>query len=370
MRFVLRPFFDDQRRKSWIDTLLPVSPFHAGENPLGQSKKRVLAVQAGTTQYVLQIGLHDDTGRERLTVFFIDVDRLVSRLVALAEKNVHASDKGKVIVQLTPEMALSPQATGTPPDYFRITLPMSLLHRLWSMASGCSAGPANPTARAGWSEACAKVAMMAAFGHELNHAFTGHIDLPADAFQESNSDFRAGGLLSGWLQRADIRQRVGLDTATEEDIARIVVVACMMVCLIFGPATPGHVVAEHYPAPAMRFRLLLAGYIFYQEAIDASRLPTLQRAVDSALTWLPAAFAPIDLDVEARSIIDVESRHPMDAPECQPASSATRAAWYRHASLLRPILKPLLAIVRRDAKHEPRIAASASDQKLSASHDV
>lgn len=317
---------------------------------MGQSKKRVLAVQAGTTQYLQQIGLHDDTGRERLTAFFIDVDRLVSRLVALAEKNVRALDKGRIIVQLTPEMALSPQATGTPPDYFRITLPMSLLHRLWSMASGCSAGPANPTTRAGWSEVCAKVATMAAFGHELNHTFTGHIDLPADAFQESNSDFRAGGLLSGWLQRADIRQRVGLDTATDEDIARIVVVACMMVCLIFGPATPGHVVAEHYPAPAMRFRLLLAGYIFYQEAIDASRLPTLQRAVDGAPDWLPDAFAPIGLAAEARSLIDIERPQRTDAPECQPADSGTRTAWYRHASLLRPIIKPLLAIVRRDSQ--------------------
>lgn len=308
--------------------------------------------QACATQYFQEIGLHDDGEREQLTAFFTDVDRLLYRLVALAEKNVRPTDRGKVIVQLTPEIALSPQATGAPPDYFRITLPMSLLHRLGSMASGCSAGFANPQAHIWWVDACAKLAVMVAFGHELNHAFTSHIDLPADAFQESNSDFRAGGLVSGWLHRPDIRQQIGLDSATNEDIARMIVVACMVVCLIFGPATPGHVVATHYPAPVMRFRLLLAGYIFYQEVIDASHLPSMQYALASAHDWLPDAFAPVGLAAEARSLIDIEPRQQLDAPECQPADSATRAAWYRHASLLRPIIKPLLAIVRRDAQRD------------------
>ncbi|CAK1327845.1 Uncharacterised protein [Burkholderia pseudomallei] len=312
---------------------------------MGQSKQRKRAVHASATQYFEQIGLVDEAQRAWLEDFFVDTDHLLARLLALAEQNLRATDKGKIFVHLSPESSLSPKATGQPPDYFRIEFPMSLLHRLWLMASTCDMEEAGLSRMP--SNACASIAALMAFGHELNHVFTGHVDLDPDRFQESNSDFRAGGLVAGWFRRDDIRQKLSLDTATEDDLARSLVLAAVTLCLIFGPATPGHTVAANYPIPETRFRLLLAGYIYYREAIGADLMAT-QVALDTAHTWVPQALTPLGLTDEARALI--EGHAPQHERVLEPAAARTREHWYRHSLLLRPIIKSLLAVVRRDAK--------------------
>lgn len=318
---------------------------------MGLKKQRNESVLAAATQYFLDAGVNEDVDRDTLSTYFQEVDGLVARLSALAQANIRSQDKSKILVQLTPETTLSPQATGSSPDYFRITMPMRLLHRMRDMTEALDLQQAPYEHTTSWPKACALVATMAAFGHELNHMFCGHVALAGDAYQESNSDFRAGGLVAAWLQRDELCRQTLLDGTDQAHRIDLVLLAFALLCLIFGPATPGHVTSPNYPAPATRFALLLAGYIFLQDHNHPAELPHTAEAVRRASHWIPRAFAPLGLEGAARALLDDAGQTESDsASPVELANSETRKQWYRSAILLRPISKLLKAALKRDAK--------------------
>lgn len=318
---------------------------------MGLKKQRNESVLAAASQYFLDVGVNDEADRNVLTTYFLEVDSLHARLTALAKTNIRPQDKDKILVQLTPETTLSPQATGSSPDYFRITTPMSLLHRMRDMTQALDLQHAPYAYTASWPLACAMVASMAAFGHELNHAFSGHVALASDAHQESNSDFRAGGMVAAWLQRDNLRHQALLDTTDQAHRPDLVLLAFTLLCLIFGPATPGHVTPTNYPKPANRFALLMAGYVFLQQHKHAAELPFTMAAVQRASVWIPSAFAPLGLEAAARTLLEAAGKSASDpASAIEPASTDTRRRWYQSAVLLRPISKLLKAALKRDAK--------------------
>ncbi|KVD94821.1 hypothetical protein WI90_00065 [Burkholderia ubonensis] len=318
---------------------------------MGLKKQRNESVLAAANQYFLDVGVNDEADRNVLSAYFLEIDSLHARLTALAQVNIRPKDKDKILVQLTPETTLSPQATGSSPDYFRITTPMGLLHRMRDMTQALDLQHAPYAHTASWPLACAMVASMAAFGHELNHAFSGHVALPSDAHQESNSDFRAGGMVAAWLQRDDLRRKTLLDTTDQAHRPDLVILASVLLCLIFGPGTPGHVTPSNYPKPSDRFTLLMAGYVFLQQNMHAAELPFTQAAVLRAPDWIPKAFAPLGLEAAARALLAKAETSASD-PESsvEPASTETRRRWYQSADLLRPIAKLLKAALKRDAK--------------------
>ncbi|HGL6719746.1 hypothetical protein NTJ56_10295 [Burkholderia contaminans] len=318
---------------------------------MGLKKQRNESVLAAANQYFLDVGVNEEADRNVLSAYFLEVDSLHARLTALAKTNIRPKDKDKILVQLTPETTLSPQATGSSPDYFRITTPMSLLHRMRDMTQALDLQHAPYAHTASWPLACAMVASMAAFGHELNHAFSGHVALASDAHQESNSDFRAGGMVAAWLQRDNLRRQALLDTTDQAHRPDLVLLAFTLLCLIFGPATPGHVTPANYPEPANRFALLMAGYVFLQKRKHPAELPFTMVAIQRASQWIPSAFAPLGLEATARILLEAAAKPAADsASSVEPASTETRRRWYQSAVLLRPIAKLLKAALKRDAE--------------------
>lgn len=70
--------------------------------------------------------------------------------------------------------------------------------------------------------------------------------------------------------------------------------------------------------------------------------------MNTADTWTPQVLAPLGLADEASFLIKGHALQQETMPA--PTTATTREHWYRHSELLRPIIKPLLALVRRNAK--------------------
>jgi hypothetical protein len=281
-----------------------------------------------------------EEAQQVLSDLFIEVDAIFQRLAILASRQLEARDRNSVVVQLVVDPNVSPQTTGFPPENFRIAVPISLIHKLWSISRAIDPGHG---AQEDWRDRCVVLSALLAFAHELNHAFSGHLTLATGVAEEANSDFRAGGLLAGWLVRPDLRRLLRIDQFHSERVSEFVAVAAALLVIAVWPASPRQSQATGYLPPARRFQVFLAGNLFYLQSVGEAK------AFEAVLLRIEAFLRKTFSHEAVASYISalIEGQDDVDLKKVATDIDSRRATWYANATLLRPIRGALYAALKR-----------------------
>jgi hypothetical protein len=131
------------------------------------------------------------------------VDRAIRVLARLALENAPFELKKSLITHLSAGEEAIPVATILGNDIYRISLPISFIHKLLSAAATLDGKEPTDESAIYWPSII--IASLAAFAHELNHVFVGHLTTESSIAQECNSDYIGGGLTWEWLHIPEIQ---------------------------------------------------------------------------------------------------------------------------------------------------------------------
>ncbi|MFT0182803.1 hypothetical protein ACMSIO_20500 [Pseudomonas benzopyrenica] len=135
----------------------------------------------------------------------VDADRAIRIVSKRALKNVPQSLKVNLFPHLSADPSPIPMATMVGNrEAFRISIPISFIHKLVGVAP--TRDGIQPTMESDYYCQSILVAILAAYAHELNHVFIGHLPTKSSVAQETNADFIGGGVTWRWLQLPDIQK--------------------------------------------------------------------------------------------------------------------------------------------------------------------
>jgi hypothetical protein len=121
--------------------------------------------------------------------------------IALAEVPEHLKDN--LFPTLTADDDPQPMAIQEGDQLaYRVHIPISFVAKLLAITPTRDDRP--PKQPADYLIASTLVAVLAAYGHELNHVFVGHLKTQSSLGQETHADYIGGGLLWSWVHEKEI----------------------------------------------------------------------------------------------------------------------------------------------------------------------
>lgn len=256
----------------------------------------------------------------------------------------------RLIVSFTAGIAISPEATGQPPEYYRILVPLAIIHRLSETAIHCSNALREKPYSTTDPDRSVLIAVLLAFGHEFYHAISGHVALrppnggeaPND-FQEASADFMGAACLARWLIVDEIKAVLGTSSGETREIGFQVMFSLTLLSLLFADE-----VSAGYPRPNERLKSYLDGFAFGCQGTWWEVYPLIVLTQRKPVPTLYEAFRDADLVNNASRLWLNLPRGYDPSSRCHgPADQFTRRSWYNNAPLLRPIAKDLLSVVPR-----------------------
>lgn len=152
-----------------------------------------------------QNGLMSDLEFDVLSSICINADHAIRIVSKTAVEQVPLALKTTLLPHLSTDPIPMPMATMVGDrDAFRISIPISFIHRLLAIAP--TRGGTQPNTESDYFCQSVLVAVLAAYAHELTHVFIGHLATKSSSAQETNADFLGGGITWRWLQRTDIQK--------------------------------------------------------------------------------------------------------------------------------------------------------------------
>ncbi|MBD8665727.1 hypothetical protein IFT59_21000 [Rhizobium sp. CFBP 8752] len=299
--------------------------------------------------YFHNASVNSKDDQDRLIVLFKRTKKLVDLAVRQwARTQPELADR--LIVSFTAGLALSPEATGQPPEYYRIVVPLAVVHRMSDTAIYCSNALREKPYSASDPDVSVLIAVLLAFGHEFYHIVSGHIALklpdgseaPND-FQEASADFMGAACLARWLIVDEIKSLLGTGSYNTRAIGFQVMFSLTLLSLIFADE-PG----PGYPRPNERLRSYLDGFAFGCEGRWWEVHPLIVLTQREPVPALYEAFRAADLEENAGQLwLNLPEVYDPSSRYYSAADQATRRTWYNNAPLLRPIAGDLLRVVPR-----------------------
>ncbi|MCD2175078.1 hypothetical protein [Rhizobium sp. C4] len=290
--------------------------------------------------------------QERLSNLFKRAKRAVD-LAADHWRTVEPQLASRLVVAFTTGLAISPEATGQPPEYYRIIIPLSLIHRMSDIAERCDSSLREKPFMVSDADVVVLIAVLLAFGHEFYHAIAGHVGLnlpdgtaaPND-FQEVSSDFMGAACVARWLVADDIEALLAIGEHDTRARGFQVMFAFTLLALVFRDEA-----GEGYPQPTERLRTFLDGFAFGCEGFWWEVHPLIKLTQIEPHDALHKVFEGAALGERARRLwLNMPDEYDGGSRVYAPADQTTRRNWYNNAPLLRPIAKDLLQIVPRASK--------------------
>ncbi len=299
--------------------------------------------------YFHDAGVYSQDDQHRLTALFKRAKRAVDLAVGQWGRTEPELAE-RVIVSFTAGLALSPEATGQPPEYYRILVPLAIIHRMSDTAIYCSGALREKPYSASDPDVTVLIAVLLAFGHEFYHAISGHVALrlpdgdeaPND-FQEASADFMGAACLARWLILDEIKALLGTSSCETREIGFQVMFSLTLLSLVFADeVSPG------YPRPNERLKSYLDGFAFGCQGRWWEVHPLIVLTQQKPVPILHEAFRAADLEDNASELwLNLPKIYDPGSRCHAPADQATRRSWYNNAPLLRPIAKDLLRVVPR-----------------------
>lgn len=142
---------------------------------------------------------------EVLSSVCISADRAIRIVSKTALEGVPQLLKVTLMPHLSADPIPVPMATMVGNrEAFRISIPISFIHKLVAVAP--TRDGIQPTMESDYYCQSILVAVLAAYAHELNHVFIGHLPTKSSIAQETNADYIGGGVTWRWLRRPDIQK--------------------------------------------------------------------------------------------------------------------------------------------------------------------
>lgn len=130
-------------------------------------------------------------------------DKAMRKAARIALAHVPEHLKDNMFPMLTAGVSPLPMATQVQDGQaYRISIPISFVAKLLAITP--TRGGRPPNQPSDYLIASTLVAVLAAYGHELNHVFIGHLETQSSLGQETHADYMGGGLLWDWLHDDEI----------------------------------------------------------------------------------------------------------------------------------------------------------------------
>lgn len=161
-------------------------------------------LESNLKQYRVDAGSHlSDLEFEVIQTICKESDRAMRLAARKALSQVIEPLKCNFIPRLTADKSALPMATQVGDgEAYRISIPISFVGKLLRITPTRRGMP--PKEASDFLISSTIVAVLAAYGHEINHVFAGHLKMPSSLGQETHADYIGGALLMAWLDDEEI----------------------------------------------------------------------------------------------------------------------------------------------------------------------
>jgi hypothetical protein len=226
---------------------------------------------------------------------------------------------------------------------YRISIPISFVGKLLEITPTRGGQPAKDASD--YFISSTVTAVLAAYGHEINHIFAGHLGTPSSIAQETHSDYIGGGLLWAWLHDREVASSCQIANGRQDS-------TCLygFLHLISALIDSDHDQSPYLPR-CLRLGVFTGGAGFYADQRGGSAAGELVRHAFKAMPACP----DIDFDSVAirRQYHSLTSQ--MEQPQMLDRLSQAlqemcqeKFSWYTASEHLRPIKKDLMRALKRD----------------------
>ncbi|AUA59075.1 Uncharacterised protein [Achromobacter spanius] len=303
-------------------------------------------LESNLDQYRVGAGAHQsDLEFEVLQTICKAADKAMRLAARTALVHVPEHLKDNLFPTLTAGNSPLPMATqvGNGAAY-RISIPISFVDKLLSITP--TRGGRPPREASDYFISSAIVAVLAAYGHEMNHVFAGHLGMPSSKGQETHSDYIGGGLLWAWLHDEEIAALCRIPNGKQVSMC-----AYGFLHLISVLGDSDHDRSLYLPR-CLRLNVFFGGAGFCAEQRGGRAQGDL---VGDAFQAMPACP---DSDFESSAIrsqhvsLMVQMKQPQMMTRLQTALQDMRqekSDWYTSSKHLSPIKKDLRRALKRDS---------------------
>lgn len=266
--------------------------------------------------------------------------RLAAR-TALAHVPVHLKDN--LFPTLTAGNSPLPMATQVGDgEAYRISIPIAFVGKLLAITPTREGRP--PKVSFDYFISSTIVAVLAAYGHEMNHVLAGHLGTPSSIGQETHADFIGGGLLWGWLHDEEIAALCQIPNGNQHSMC-----AYGFLHLISVLDDSDHDQSLYLPR-CLRLGVFTGGAGFYADQKGGRAQGDLVGHAFGAMPACPdSAFESSTIRNEHASLTAQIEQPQMRARLLQALQEMhkEKRAWYTSSEHLRPIKKDLHSALKR-----------------------
>lgn len=308
-------------------------------------KPRRQPLRDNIEQYCQAQGVQKGTVEHDLLTTVCEIaDKAIRIVTKIALEHVPPELKKNLFPQLTVGLETSsPMATEIGEgDAYRISIPTSFVHRLIKVAP-IRLGVSSPSVDDYFIQSIL-VAVLAAYAHELNHIFIGHLKTPSSLLQEMNSDHHAGAMTWKWLRRDDIKKLLGVTDFYKAEAA------CAYGFLhLVSVLQDANNVDCIYPPRILRLMLFGGGATFYADQLIGKAQGDLVKQAMEALPDCPDPSFASDHIQNQNEVIrnqlseDLLKEFSKTSQELQ----TVKQSWYDQSKHLQPIKKDLRKSLQR-----------------------
>lgn len=263
--------------------------------------------------------------------------------IALAEVPEHL--KYNLFPALTAGASPMPMATQVEDGQaYRVSIPILFVAKLLAITP--TRGDRPPKDAVDYLIASTLVAVLAAYAHELNHVFVGHLETQSSLGQETHADYIGGGLLWDWLHEDEIKALCQIPAGKESSICNYGVLH--LICILSDSDRDDSL----YLPRCLRLAVFCGGAGFRADQRGGPGQGDLVQRAFQAMPTCPQAGFESSTIRRQHAFLVTQLAQPQMLVKLELAfkeMSREKSAWYASSQHLRPIKKDLHRALKKDS---------------------
>lgn len=271
-------------------------------------------------------------------------DKAMRYAARVALREVPKQLKDNLFPTLTADVSPLPMATQVGDGAaYRVSIPISFVAKL--LAFTPTRGGELPKEPSDYLIASTLVAVLAAYGHELNHVFVGHLETKSSLGQETHADYIGGGLLWDWLHEDKI---AALCQIPPSDVPSMCIYGFLHLISILGDSDHGQ---SLYLPRCLRLAVFSGGAGFCADKRGGEVQGDRVRRAFSVMPTCPVAGFDSPVIRSQHAVLTAQLEQPQMMEKLELAFDEMhreKSAWYSSSKHLRPIKKDLHRALKQD----------------------
>jgi hypothetical protein len=253
--------------------------------------------------------------------------------------------KANLFPTLTAGVSPLPMATQVgDTQAYRVSIPISFVAKLLAITP--TRGGLPPKEPSDYLIASTLVAVLAAFGHELNHVFVGHLVTHSSLGQETHADYIGGGLLWDWLHKDEIAELCGIQKGKEPSMC---IYGFLHLVCVLGDSEHGQ---SLYLPRCLRLAVFSGGAGFCADKRGGKGQGDLVARAFEAMPACPESGFESSVIRSQHAVLAAQLEQPQMIEKMELAfieMNREKSIWYAASQHLRPIKKDLHRALKQDS---------------------